>query len=232
MINSKLLAECGFYYTGVLDIVTCFSCNGSLGHWETNDDPFIEHEKFFPYCEYMNFIKMNPKNKVESIEDKVLREACKIFSTLKVQRVAVENLRNTGQHFKSLNDVCEAVLKYDNKALPPVPKNEKGNMDTVHETVLEYENKVLPPVTKNEKGNKDTMHEAVLEYENKVLPLVTKNEKGNMDTVICKICIDKEMDAVFQPCSHLVSCHICAANIFDCPLCRNPVTHKIKVFRG
>ncbi|GFY50355.1 e3 ubiquitin-protein ligase XIAP [Trichonephila inaurata madagascariensis] len=206
MINSKLLAECGFYYTGVLDIVTCFSCNGSLGHWETNDNPFIEHEKFFPYCEYMNFIKMNPKNKVESIEEKVLREACKIFSTLKVQKVAVENLRNTGQHFKSLNDVYEAVLKYDNKALPPVPKNEKGNMDTVHE--------------------------AVLEYENKVLPLVTKNEKGNIDTVICKICMDKEMDVVFQPCSHLVSCHICAAKIFDCPLCRNPVTHKIKVFRG
>ncbi|GFY39076.1 hypothetical protein TNIN_323341 [Trichonephila inaurata madagascariensis] len=180
MVNSKLLAEWGFYYTGVLDIVTCFSCNGSLGHWETNDDPFIEHEKFFPHCDYMNFIKMKSKNKVESLENKVLREACKIFSTLKVQKVAVENLRNTGQHFKSFNDVCEAVLKYENKASPPV----------------------------------------------------TKSEKGNMDTVICKICMDTEIDVVFQPCSHLISCHICEAKIFDCPLCRNPVTHKIKVFRG
>ncbi|GFY58497.1 hypothetical protein TNIN_462891 [Trichonephila inaurata madagascariensis] len=103
-------------------------------------------------------------------------------------------------------------------------------MDTVCEAVLEYENKA-PPVTKR-KCNMDTVCEAILEYENKAPPPVTKNEKCNMDTVIPNICMDEEMDVVFQPCSHLVSCYICAAKIFDCPLCRNPVTHKIKVFRG
>ncbi|GFX19459.1 hypothetical protein TNCV_3051171 [Trichonephila clavipes] len=31
MLNPKQLAKCGFYYTGVLDVVTCYCCNGSLG---------------------------------------------------------------------------------------------------------------------------------------------------------------------------------------------------------
>ncbi|GFW29821.1 baculoviral IAP repeat-containing protein 3 [Trichonephila clavipes] len=107
MLSARRLAEYGFYYTGVSDVVKCFHCNGSLGNWEINDDPLTEHEKHCPNCEYRDFIKMKEPPKVE---DDVLRQACEIFSTAKVQKVAVENLRRTGQHFKSLNDVCEAVL--------------------------------------------------------------------------------------------------------------------------
>ena len=42
----------GFFYTGVKSIVTCFYCNGSLQNWGPNDNPTIEHARWFPHCAY------------------------------------------------------------------------------------------------------------------------------------------------------------------------------------
>ncbi|XP_066543992.1 baculoviral IAP repeat-containing protein 1 isoform X1 [Amia ocellicauda] len=48
-----ILAECGFFYTGVKDYVQCFSCRGVLGDWEVGSDPWKEHAKWFPQCDYI-----------------------------------------------------------------------------------------------------------------------------------------------------------------------------------
>ncbi|GFR22910.1 baculoviral IAP repeat-containing protein 7-A [Trichonephila clavata] len=130
MLSAKQLAEHGFYYTGISDIVTCFYCNISLGNWKINDDPLIEHKKFSPHCAYLELIKMKsikpPNTTDETIEDEVLRQACELFSKSTVQKVAVANFRSTGQHFKSLEDVCEAVFKFDAKPAKSVTL-ESGN---------------------------------------------------------------------------------------------------------
>jgi hypothetical protein len=46
------LVRAGFFYTGTKTIVTCFYCNGSLQNWEANDNPTIEHARWFPHCAY------------------------------------------------------------------------------------------------------------------------------------------------------------------------------------
>jgi hypothetical protein len=46
------LVRAGFYYTGTKTIVTCFYCNGSLQNWGPNDNPMIEHARWFPHCAY------------------------------------------------------------------------------------------------------------------------------------------------------------------------------------
>ncbi|CAF1479823.1 unnamed protein product [Rotaria magnacalcarata] len=46
------LVRAGFFYTGNENIVTCFYCNGSLQNWGPNDNPTIEHARWFPYCAY------------------------------------------------------------------------------------------------------------------------------------------------------------------------------------
>lgn len=57
------LAAAGFFYPGTADIVTCFSCGGSLKEWEPEDDPLIEHAHWFPSCSFLlqtkgeNFIR-------------------------------------------------------------------------------------------------------------------------------------------------------------------------------
>jgi hypothetical protein len=46
------LVRAGFFYTGAKNIITCFYCNGSLQNWGKNDNPLIEHIRWFPHCQY------------------------------------------------------------------------------------------------------------------------------------------------------------------------------------
>ena len=46
------LVRAGFFYTGTRTVVTCFYCNGSLQNWGANDNPMIEHARWFPNCAY------------------------------------------------------------------------------------------------------------------------------------------------------------------------------------
>ncbi|XP_042308261.1 baculoviral IAP repeat-containing protein 1 isoform X2 [Sceloporus undulatus] len=48
-----LLAKAGFFFTGIKDTVQCFTCSGCLGNWEEGDDPWKEHAKWFPECEFL-----------------------------------------------------------------------------------------------------------------------------------------------------------------------------------
>ncbi|XP_078061637.1 baculoviral IAP repeat-containing protein 1-like [Mustelus asterias] len=52
-----LLAEAGFFHTGLRDKVQCFSCDGSLADWQEGDDPWMEHSKWFPECAYVRSAK-------------------------------------------------------------------------------------------------------------------------------------------------------------------------------
>jgi len=42
-----------FLPPGVRDRVKCFYCNGGLQNWRQNDDPWEEHAKWYPTCEFL-----------------------------------------------------------------------------------------------------------------------------------------------------------------------------------
>lgn len=44
------LADAGFFYDG--SKISCFYCNGSFIHWQSNNHPIAEHVRCFPYCNY------------------------------------------------------------------------------------------------------------------------------------------------------------------------------------
>ena len=47
------MAEAGLYYLGERDKVKCWYCNGGLQNWHVNDEPWFEHAKWFPTCEFL-----------------------------------------------------------------------------------------------------------------------------------------------------------------------------------
>ncbi|XP_076799712.1 baculoviral IAP repeat-containing protein 7-like isoform X1 [Clavelina lepadiformis] len=49
----RQIAKAGMYYLGVRDRVKCWYCNGGLQNWERDDDPWEEHAKWFPMCEFV-----------------------------------------------------------------------------------------------------------------------------------------------------------------------------------
>uniref|UniRef100_A0A674A111 RING-type E3 ubiquitin transferase n=1 Tax=Salmo trutta TaxID=8032 RepID=A0A674A111_SALTR len=52
-VRPEQLAKAGFYYVGRNDDVKCFCCDGGLRCWESGDDPWVEHAKWFPRCVYL-----------------------------------------------------------------------------------------------------------------------------------------------------------------------------------
>ncbi|CAK8693024.1 unnamed protein product [Clavelina lepadiformis] len=53
LASRRELAEAGFLYLREGDKVKCFYCNGALHRWNLNEDPWIEHAKWFPNCEHV-----------------------------------------------------------------------------------------------------------------------------------------------------------------------------------
>jgi hypothetical protein len=41
------------------DCVRCFFCGGGMKNWEGEDNPWIEHARWFPDCEYVKLCKGN-----------------------------------------------------------------------------------------------------------------------------------------------------------------------------
>lgn len=55
--NPEELAKAGFYFQKIDDEVRCFHCNGGLRSWQSEDDPWTEHAKYFPTCHFVKLIK-------------------------------------------------------------------------------------------------------------------------------------------------------------------------------
>ncbi|XP_041350874.1 uncharacterized protein LOC121369863 [Gigantopelta aegis] len=51
------LAKAGLFYVGNSDNVKCFTCDGLLSQWEPGDDPWIEHARWFPDCQFVRLVK-------------------------------------------------------------------------------------------------------------------------------------------------------------------------------
>jgi len=51
------LASAGFFYMNTSDHVRCFCCDGALRNWEPNDDPWVEHARWFSRCSFLLSVK-------------------------------------------------------------------------------------------------------------------------------------------------------------------------------
>lgn len=45
---------------------------------------------------------------------------------------------------------------------------------------------------------------------------------------LCRVCLDREANAVLMPCAHLVLCSQCTSQLAQCPVCRAPIHYTCK----
>ncbi|XP_055709463.1 baculoviral IAP repeat-containing protein 5.2-B-like [Phlebotomus papatasi] len=50
--NEKKMAEAGFFCIGC-DSAACFMCGKELDGWEEQDDPWVEHKRHAPQCQFV-----------------------------------------------------------------------------------------------------------------------------------------------------------------------------------
>ena len=51
------MSASGFYYIGLSDQVKCFYCDGGLRNWQPEDDPWVEHSRWFSKCGFIRLVK-------------------------------------------------------------------------------------------------------------------------------------------------------------------------------
>ncbi|XP_046361359.2 E3 ubiquitin-protein ligase XIAP-like [Haliotis rufescens] len=64
VVNKYSLVRAGFKFIGPGDKVQCAFCGGKLYEWTTDDDPFIQHQKFFPGCAFILQLAQDKKKPV------------------------------------------------------------------------------------------------------------------------------------------------------------------------
>uniref|UniRef100_A0A3Q3RD99 RING-type E3 ubiquitin transferase n=1 Tax=Monopterus albus TaxID=43700 RepID=A0A3Q3RD99_MONAL len=219
-IQPDVLARAGFFYTGHGDNVKCFYCDGGLQNWEPGDDPWQEHAKWFPRCEFL--IQSRGQDYISNIRDThfhlgetmvrtfILSAQDKVSSPAMLSPVVqtvlqmgfeasvVESLVQTkylltGQHYTSVSDLVADVLHAEEEDRQREPQY-GGN-------------------TQWWKGTKSTSIAVELQEER-----------------TCKVCMDKLVSIVFIPCGHLVVCGDCAASLRHCPICRAVIRGSVRTF--
>lgn len=53
-------------------------------------------------------------------------------------------------------------------------------------------------------------------------------EKADEEMMLCRICYENEMDALFYSCGHVVACEECARCLDICPVCRATVRAVVR----
>lgn len=101
----KSLAQAGLFYMDNADHCKCFQCGGILRDWEDEDDPVVEHEKWFPDCPYIQYIiKVRPTEAAvhdTRVQQSRRQDVTEAFSSLAID--AQESL-NLPDHINP--DIC------------------------------------------------------------------------------------------------------------------------------
>ena len=89
------------YCLGERDRVKCWYCNGGSQNWETYDNPWLEHAKWFPTCEY--FLQKKGPEIVVNISNRFLN-----LDRLTINNPAGPLVGNTPQHASRLRSLSSS----------------------------------------------------------------------------------------------------------------------------
>jgi len=65
---------------------------------------------------------------------------------------------------------------------------------------------------------------------------IARLERADSDALMCKVCLEKPKNTVFQPCHHSCTCESCTKKLMKgskkCPVCRSTISSFIKIFHA
>nr|XP_022293847.1 baculoviral IAP repeat-containing protein 7-A-like [Crassostrea virginica]XP_022293848.1 baculoviral IAP repeat-containing protein 7-A-like [Crassostrea virginica] len=251
------LSTAGFFYLGHGDHVRCFYCGGGLRNWESGDDVWVEHARWFPKCPFLlqnrgtDFIKLvqrahrelseNARSENNSEDTDI--EQLPAARTVHEMGYTWETIRKTYGHFQGVNpvkikveDLIEELLK-NNTALQPAPE-EKSSNDQHNEG--QQENTCSASGQNGAHQTNTNVNDSTINSElSKELETTSLNDETQSlidenrrlrDQRLCRICMEEDVSIAFLPCGHLCCCVHCAPAMRKCPICRSFIKGTVKTF--
>ncbi|OXB67870.1 hypothetical protein ASZ78_005552 [Callipepla squamata] len=227
-MRPEQLARAGFFYTGQGDVVRCFYCDGGMRNWAFGDDPWREHAKWYPRCEFL--LRSMGREFVSSVQESFASTTPPRDSrdqSGQESSAYQDLLRNWKlQTLPSLDQfsVAQNVLEmgFNPAWVASLVENKYILTGTFYLSESELISDLLRPEWEECSSAKESREESPLSTEEQLRRL--QEEK------MCKVCMDKDVSVVFVPCGHLVACGECALNLRLCPICRAVIRGSVRTF--
>ncbi|KAI8745585.1 E3 ubiquitin-protein ligase XIAP [Biomphalaria glabrata] len=228
------LADAGFYFAGYGDCARCFYCGGGLRNWDDEDDVWVEHARWFPKCSFirqrMGQVFVDTVQEMHKTFDKISFDA--VTNKMGIEWLAAYPL-DRGEETLRRDPAVRAVSELG------IPQNfviemakcikaEDSNLsaDKILAKINAEKNEVAVSPVENRLPNVSPASA----HEIEIIRRLKENNNVLRQQTTCKICMDREVDIVFLPCGHLVSCTECAVAMKDCPVCRAHVKGTVRAF--
>ncbi|KAI8521998.1 hypothetical protein Bbelb_017520 [Branchiostoma belcheri] len=65
-LSPRAFTKAGLYYSGIDDVVTCFSCGKSFRDWAVGEDPVVKHFEGSPGCDFIRDLFLAQNNAASS----------------------------------------------------------------------------------------------------------------------------------------------------------------------
>ncbi|KAM6147532.1 baculoviral IAP repeat-containing protein 7 [Erethizon dorsatum] len=219
-VQPELLAAAGFFHTGQQDKVRCFFCYGGLQSWEHGDDPWTEHAKWFPRCQFL--LQSKGRDFIHSVQEAYSHLLSPWDRWEEPEDAAPATHSDArGRQVWSAWDQCPDV--------PTSTSPSRLGADLLQEEDRDQAARATAPVHGGPEAlppRRDTQPEDSREP-----------EAGDMQEQLrrlqeerrCKVCLNRSVSVVFVPCGHLV-CTECAPSLQLCPICRAPIRSCVRTF--
>lgn len=247
-VQPDVLARAGFFYTGHGDNVKCFFCDGGLRNWEPGDDPWQEHAKWFPRCEYL--IQSRGQDYISNIQDAHFHLGETLSGSHQTSAAREIGSRNDvvsglGASSAMLSPVVQTVLQmgFEANLVESLVKTKYLLTGQHYTSVSNLVTDVLhaeeedrqrgpprrePEVTQGTSTGNTRPQTAIKQKVKDPSPEELLKQLQEERT--CKVCMDKLVSIVFIPCGHLVVCGDCAASLRHCPICRAVIRGSVRAF--
>ncbi|XP_010147747.1 PREDICTED: baculoviral IAP repeat-containing protein 7 [Eurypyga helias] len=247
-MHPEQLARAGFFYTGQGDTVRCFYCDGGVRNWSFGDDPWREHAKWYPGCEFL--LRSRGREFVSSVQES--------FSTTLISPVnswdqteqdssaSQDPLRNwelqalpSLDQFTAVQNVLQ--MGFDPTWVATLVENKYLLTGNFYFTESELISSLLEPdweeissaegSRKMETSSSREERQPVQQKESDGSRMSTEEQLRRLqEERMCKVCMDRDVSVVFVPCGHLVACGECALNLRLCPICRAVIRGSVRTF--
>ncbi|XP_075551488.1 putative inhibitor of apoptosis isoform X2 [Dermacentor variabilis] len=254
------LVPAGFFYIGLQDYTKCFHCDGGLCNWDATDDPWEEHARWFPRCQFVLLSKGETY-----VEDCLQRHQ----SHLSAVAASTSSQGQSGGADEGMATELAALMRsedvqfYLSQGVPAETlraalikhMRSQGRGFASRDELLQVLGQLLalPRASADQTPQPSTASgvtitklatnphlESVVSRTKHSSPegLTEGSESSDLalenlrlkDQRLCKVCLDAEVGVVFLPCGHLVACPACASALSDCPVCRASIRGTVRTF--
>jgi hypothetical protein len=173
----------------------------------------------------------------EFLDDKVHGQVLKLFMTTLPENEDTEGEGGLAQFFNlylpkdvqarfiSVNENNNRIRASLDKMLSTKLINElKHNRLTLDiDLRTHWHNEYTPHILKFDSAKKNDRH---------VASRLSQGEEPEEKNPSCCVCLDQEPNVAFVPCGHLSTCNACSEKLDSCPICREPIKQKLRVFKS